>query len=137
MRDDPLTTLPRTIEEVLAAGLTGLDLVLLAIAAVLALGGLRTGLLARAATWAGVLLGFVLSGRTVPLALGLAAEAGLPARTFVAVLALTLTVSLTSVGLQLVTAPIRRCSRSARCRWWTGRSVRRRASRRSPCCCGC
>ncbi len=108
MRDDPLTTLPRTIEEVLAAGLTGLDLVLLAIAAVLALGGLRTGLLARAATWAGVLLGFVLSGRTVPLALGLAAEAGLPARTFVAVLALTLTVSLTSVGLQLVTAPIRR-----------------------------
>lgn len=108
MRDDPLGTLSRTVEEALASGLTGLDLFLLAAAALLALGGLRTGLLARVATWAGVVLGFALSGRTVPLALTYASEAGLPARTFVAVLALTLTVSLTSVGLQLITAPVRR-----------------------------
>lgn len=108
MAEDPFGTLSRTVEEALASGLTGLDLGLLAVAAVLAIGGIRTGLLARAAAWAGVVLGLVLSGRTVPFALGLADEAGLPARTFVAVLALSATVSLASVGLQLVTAPVRR-----------------------------
>lgn len=108
MREDPIGTLSRSVTDILAAGLTGLDLVLLAVAALVTLGGIRSGLLARMAAWAGLLLGFVLSGRTVPLALEMAASAGLPARVFVAVLALTLTVSLTSAALQLVTRPVRR-----------------------------
>jgi S1-C subfamily serine protease len=108
MREDPIGTLSRTVSDVLSSGLTGLDLFLLGAAALVVLGGVRSGLLRRVAAWAGLILGFVLSGRTVPLALDLAAEAGLPARTFVAVFALTLTVALTSAGLQLITAPIRR-----------------------------
>ena len=108
MRDDPIGTVSRTVGEALALGLTGLDLLLLAAAALVLLGGLRSGLLARVAAWAGIVLGFVLSGRTVPFVLDLAAEAGLPARTFIAVLTLTLTVSLTSAGLQLASAPLRK-----------------------------
>jgi S1-C subfamily serine protease len=108
MREDPFGVLSRSFSEVLATGLTGLDLVLLAVGAVVMLGGLRTGLLARVAAWAGVVLGFVLSGRTVPAVLSLTDSAGLPFRTFVAVLTLSLTVSLASAGLQLVTAPVRR-----------------------------
>jgi S1-C subfamily serine protease len=108
MRDDPMGTLTRSATEILASGLTVLDLTLLAVVALVMLGGLRSGLLARVATWAGLVLGLVLSGRTVPLALGLADEAGLPARTFVAVLTLSLTVSLASAGLQVASAPLRR-----------------------------
>jgi S1-C subfamily serine protease len=108
MREDPVGTLARTAADILSTGLTGLDLVLLAVAVVVVLGGLRTGLVARVAGWAGVVLGFVLSGRTVPAALALADGAGLPARTFVAVLTLSLTVSLTSAALQLASAPLRR-----------------------------
>jgi S1-C subfamily serine protease len=108
MRDDPLGTLARTVTEALASGLTGLDLVLIAIAALVMLGGFRSGLLSRVAAWTGVILGFVLSGRTVPFVLGLATEAGIPARTFVAVLTLSLTVSLTTAALQLASAPVRR-----------------------------
>lgn len=108
MPDDVLGALQRSVLEVLASGLTGFDLVLLAVASVIALGGLRTGLLARVAAWAGLVLGLVLSGRTVPLVLDLTDGAGFPARTFVAVLTLTLTVSLTSAALQVASAPIRR-----------------------------
>jgi S1-C subfamily serine protease len=108
MPEDPLGILRGAVETVVTASLTGLDLVLLLGAALVALGGVRSGLLARVAAWAGVILGFVLSGRTVPFVLGLADGAGLPARTFIAVLTLTLTVSLTSITLQLVSAPIRR-----------------------------
>ncbi len=108
MRDDALGTLQRSVAEVLAAGLTGLDLVLIAAAVVITLGGLRTGLLARVAAWAGLVLGLVLSARTVPYVLSLADAAGLPARTFIAVLVLTLTVSLTSTLLQVASAPLRK-----------------------------
>ncbi len=86
MSADPLGTLSRSVTEVLASGLTGLDLVLLAAAALIALGGLRTGLLARAAAWAGLIAGLALSGSTVPAALAVAEGAGLRARTFLAVL---------------------------------------------------
>ena len=108
MREDALGTLQRSVAEVLAAGLTGLDLVLIAVAVVITLGGLRTGLLARVAAWAGLVLGLVLSARTVPYVLSLADAAGLPARTFIAVLVLTLTVSLTSTLLQVASAPLRK-----------------------------
>ena len=108
MPDDPFGSLTRSVGDALAAGLTGLDLLLLAVAGIVAFGGLRSGLLRRAAAWAGLVLGFVLSGRTVPAVLAQAAELGLPARTFIAVLTLTMTVSLASVGLQVVTAPVRR-----------------------------
>lgn len=108
MPEDALGTLSRTVDEVLASGLGGLDLALIGVAALVAIGGLRSGLLRRAATWIGIVLGFALSGRTVPFALERAAELGLPARTFVAVLTLSMTVSLASIGLQLVSTPIRR-----------------------------
>lgn len=88
--------------------MTGLDLVLLGVAAIAAFGGLRSGLLRRVASWAGLVVGLVLSGRTVPFVLAQAAALGLPARTFIAVLTLTMTVSLSSIGLQVVTAPLRR-----------------------------
>lgn len=107
MREDALGTLQRSVAEVLATGLTGLDLLLFAAAAVITLGGLRTGLLARVATWAGLVLGLLLSARTVPYVLSLADAAGLPARTFVAVLTLVLTVSLTSTLLQVASSPLR------------------------------
>ena len=107
MREDALGTLQRSVAEVLATGLTGLDLLLFAAAAVITLGGLRTGLLARVATWAGLVLGLLLSARTVPYVLSLADAAGLPARTFVAVLTLALTVSLTSTLLQVASSPLR------------------------------
>jgi S1-C subfamily serine protease len=92
----------------LGGDVSALDLLLLAAAAVIALGGLRTGLLARVATWTGLVAGLVLSGRTVPQVLELATDAGLPARTFLATLTLSATVTIATVGLQLVTAPLRR-----------------------------
>jgi len=94
--------------EVLGSGLSALDLLILAAMLVVALGGLRSGLLARAATWVGLVGGLALSGRTVPFVLDLATEAGLPSRTFLATLTLSATVTLATVGLQLATAPVRR-----------------------------
>jgi S1-C subfamily serine protease len=85
-----------------------LDAALVLVAALLALGGLRSGLLARVAAWAGFIGGLVLAGRTVPFVLDLADGAGLPARTFLAVLTLTATVAITTAVLQAVTAPLRR-----------------------------
>jgi S1-C subfamily serine protease len=85
-----------------------LDAVLLVTAAVLAVGGLRSGLLARMAAWAGFIGGLILAGRTVPFVLDLADGGGLPARTFLAVLTLTATVTVTTAALQALTAPLRR-----------------------------
>jgi len=93
----------------LALGDLGLlDLGLLLVAVLLALGGLRTGLLARVAGWAGFVGGLVLAGRTVPYVLTLADGAGLPARTFIAVLTLSVTVTLTTAAVQALSAPVRR-----------------------------
>lgn len=108
MREDAAGTLVRSVPDLLAAGLTGLDLVLLALVAIVTLGGLRTGLLARVATWAGLVTGLLLASWSVPLILSLAETAGVPARTFVAMLTLTLTVSLSTVMLQVASAPLRR-----------------------------
>lgn len=105
---EALGDLQRSFGDLLSSGLTGLDLLLLAAAAMTALGGLRAGLLARVAAWAGLALGIVLASWTVPSVLSLADASGLPARTFVAVLTLVLTVSLTSALLQLTSAPLRR-----------------------------
>jgi len=97
--------------EVLTSGLSALDLLILAAMLVAAVGGLRSGLLARAATWVGLLSGLALSGRTVPFVLERAVEAGLPARTFIATLTLSATVTLATVGVQVATAPLRRILR--------------------------
>jgi len=88
--------------------LGALDLVLLGVAALLALSGLRSGLLARVAGWAGFVGGLFLAGRTVPYVLGLAADAGLPARTFIAVLTLSATVTVTTAVVQTLSAPVRK-----------------------------
>jgi S1-C subfamily serine protease len=90
------------------ASLGALDIALLIAAALLAVGGLRTGLLGRIAGWAGFVAGLFLAGRSVPFVLDLADSVGLPARTFLAVLTLTMTVTLTTFVLQVATAPLRR-----------------------------
>jgi len=90
------------------ADLGSLDVALVLVAGLLALGGLRTGLLARVAAWAGFIGGLVLAGRTVPFVLDVADGAGLPARTFLAVLTLSATVTIATVVLQAVSAPLRR-----------------------------
>jgi len=85
-----------------------LDVVLVLTAILVAVGGARSGLLARVAAWSGLLAGFVLAGRTVPLVLDAVGGAGLPARTSLALLTLTATISLTGVFVQVASAPIRR-----------------------------
>jgi S1-C subfamily serine protease len=100
--------LPELLERFGAYGFGLLDLGLLLGAVLLALGGLRTGLLARVAAWAGFVGGLVLAGRTVPFVLDVADGAGLPARTFLAVLTLSATVTLTTAALQALSAPLRR-----------------------------
>ncbi len=85
-----------------------LDLGLLLAAALLALAGLRSGLLARVAGWVGFVGGLVLAGRTVPYVLELVDGVGLPARTFMAVLTLSATVTITAAVMQALSAPIRR-----------------------------
>jgi len=90
------------------ADVNALDLILVGTALAIALGGLRSGLLARLSSWAGFVGGLVLAGRTVPLALDLADSAGLPGRTFLAVLTLSVTVALTTLVVQLATAPLRK-----------------------------
>lgn len=85
-----------------------LDVILVLAAVLAAAGGARSGLLARIATWTGLLAGFVLAGRTVPLVLDTVAGAGLPSRTFLAVLTLTATISLTRLVVQVASAPLRR-----------------------------
>jgi len=97
-----------TLAEFRPFGLAPFDLGLLALAAVVGFGGLRVGLLARAAGWAGFLGGLVLSGRSVPFVLDLADAAGFPARTFLSVFTLAATVTLTTAAVQVATAPIRR-----------------------------
>jgi len=99
---EPLQSLVRLSE------LGALDLALLGVALLVAVGGLRTGLLARAAGWAGFVSGLLLAGRTVPYVLGLAEGSGLPARTFTAVFTLMATVAITTVAVQLLSAPLRR-----------------------------
>jgi uncharacterized membrane protein required for colicin V production len=100
--------LPGPLGELIGTGATGLDVLLVIVAVLVLLGGLRAGLLARAAGWAGLVLGFMLSGRTVPAVLGYATQAGLPARSLLAVLTLSLTVTLTGLVVQLLAAPLRR-----------------------------
>jgi S1-C subfamily serine protease len=99
---------PAVLGDLLTVQLTGLDLALIVAAVLVVFGGLRAGLLARAAGWLGLVLGFLLSGRTVPAALELAAQAGLPARSLIAVLTLSLTITLTGIAVQLIAAPLRR-----------------------------
>ena len=105
---DTATALTQELAALRPSDVGLLDVVLLLAAVLVAAGGARSGLLARAATWIGLLAGLVLAGRTVPLALDVVDGAGLPARTFLAVLTLTATISLTGVLVQVASAPLRR-----------------------------
>jgi S1-C subfamily serine protease len=93
------------------SSLTGLDVVLVAAAVLVVVAGVRSGLVARAAGWAGLVAGFLLSGRTVPAVLGLAERTGIPARTALAVLTLSLTITLTGAAVQALLLPVRRLMR--------------------------
>jgi len=86
----------------------GLDASLLVLLVLVTLGGLRRGLLSRVAAWVGFLAGLVLAGRSVPFALSFIDDLGLPARTFVAVFVLSATITVTTVALQFMMAPVRR-----------------------------
>jgi len=104
-----LSSAPFELPRLMSIGEFGaLDLALLGVAALLALGGLRTGLLSRVAGWIGFVGGLLAAGRTVPFVLDLAAGAGLPARTFIAVLTLSATVTITTAAVQVLSAPLRR-----------------------------
>jgi S1-C subfamily serine protease len=100
-----------TLVEPFGGGLRVADVLLIGLLVMAALGGLRAGLLARAATWFGLLGGVILAGRTVPGVLGLLEAAGLSARLFVAVLTFGATVTVTTFVVQLVLAPVRRLLR--------------------------
>jgi len=95
----------------LDGGLRIVDIGLVGILLLAVLGGLRAGLLARAATWFGLLGGVIVAGRTVPAVLGLLEAAGLSARMFVAVLTLGATVTAITFLVQVLTAPFRRLLR--------------------------
>lgn len=108
MGEHPLVTIRDLLGDLVGMGLTGLDLLLLAAAVVVTLGGVRSGLIARVAVWAGLVFGLLLAGSTVPFVLALADRNGLPARMFIAVLTLSLTVSLAGAAFQAAAAPLRR-----------------------------
>lgn len=86
-------------------GLLDVVLVLLIVAGTAR--GLSEGFVTRVARVTGLILGLVLAGRTVPLALALLDDYGLGARVFVAVLALGATITLTTVTVELLAAPVR------------------------------
>ena len=88
--------------------LGGLDATLVVLLVLVTFGGLRRGLLSRVAAWVGFLAGLVLAGRSVPLALSLIDEFGLPARTFVAVFVLSATITVSTVTLKVLMTPLRR-----------------------------
>jgi S1-C subfamily serine protease len=69
--------------------------------------GLRAGFVAHAARFAGLIAGLILAGRTVPFALALLDDSGLGARMFVATLAFGMTITLTTVAVEIVSTPVR------------------------------
>jgi S1-C subfamily serine protease len=86
-------------------GLLDISLVLIVVTGVVR--GLRDGIVARVARIAGLIAGLVLAGRTVPFALALLDAYGLSPRVFVAVLTFGATVTLATVAVEAVAAPVR------------------------------
>ncbi len=99
-----------TLTDVLS-GFGPLDVVLALVIVLGVVRGLREGLVARAARIAGLIAGLVLAGRSVPFALALLDGLGLGARAFVAVLTFGATITLTTVAVEIVAAPIRAFAR--------------------------
>jgi len=106
LRDGPLAPWRGDVLPALA-DLTTLDLVLGGALLLAALGGLRTGLVARVATWAGFVVGLVAAGRTVPYVLARVDPLLLPLRTFLAVLTLGATLTVVTVAVTAASAPLR------------------------------
>lgn len=84
-----------------------LDVVLMVLVVASAARGLSEGFVTRVARVAGLIIGLVLAGRTVPLALTLLDGYGLGARAFVTVLTFGATITLTTVAVELLAAPVR------------------------------
>jgi S1-C subfamily serine protease len=99
-----------TLADVLS-GFGPLDLALVVIVALGVARGFSEGLVARAARVAGLIAGLVLAGRTVPFALALLDGFGLSARLFVAVLTFGATITLTTVAVEVISAPVRAFAR--------------------------
>ncbi len=85
-----------------------LDLVLLLLAVLSAVGGYRYGLIARFAVWLGILVGLVLSIWTVPLVLDLVRVGSAPMRFLLGLVVLSLTVTLASALFQRLGFGVRR-----------------------------
>ena len=85
-----------------------LDLLLVLLTAAAVLGGLRLGLVARAASWLGLAVGVVLATWTVPTALSLVGHQSPGIRLLVGLIALTLTVTLVASVFQAVGLRARR-----------------------------
>jgi S1-C subfamily serine protease len=89
------------------SGVTLLDIVLVLVVAAGVARGLREGLVARVARIAGLIAGLVLAGRSVPFALTLLDGTRFSPRVFVAVLTFGATVTLATVAVEVVAAPVR------------------------------
>jgi S1-C subfamily serine protease len=79
-----------------------LDALLLLAIVVAVVGGVRVGLVARAATWLGLGVGLVLATWTVPRALALLTDGTASLRFLVALVVLTITISLVTTAFQAV-----------------------------------
>jgi uncharacterized membrane protein required for colicin V production len=100
-----LPSLPSLLGSIGEFGLV--DVVLLVLVVAGAARGLREGLVTRVARVAGVIAGLVLAGRTVPAALALLDGQGPGARVFVAVLTFGATITLATVVVEVLAAPVR------------------------------
>ncbi len=107
LTEDPVGLLRDLVTPLVDADLTRFDLVLLALLALTVLGGLRVGLVGRATRLAGIALGLLAVGVTVPGALALLDPGPLALRAALAVGVATATVLLVTAVVMTVTAPVR------------------------------
>lgn len=107
MSDDPFGTARGVLADIAAADLSRLDLILLGTILLIVVGGVRVGLVRRATRLAGIALGLLLVGMTVPAVLDLVDPASLAIRSAIAVATAGATVMVVTAVVVGVTAPVR------------------------------
>jgi S1-C subfamily serine protease len=107
LTEDPVGLLRDLAAPLLGADLTGFDLLLLALLVLAVLSGLRAGLVGRATRLAGLALGLLAVGSTVPLALGAIDPPTLTLRAGLAAVVVGATVLAVSAAVAAITAPLR------------------------------
>ena len=107
LTEDPVGLLRDLVGQLRGADLTSLDLALLVLLLLTSLGGLRAGLVARATRLAGVALGLLALGVTVPAVLSAIDPDLLAVRVGLAVAVAAGTVAAVTAAVMAVTAPVR------------------------------